>query len=195
MITLKQIADVLRNYKKECAISDIKIAPDGYACSLLENRIDSRWPYTLTVHPIVDKQVLRIRIPKIAEIGPGSMAIEALLMTNAELTYGCVGIDSRNVTFQVNHVCRSDDDNDPPPEVLEKLLDGVVKSVQQVETTTLLCAMLDSGIPRNCANNILDILFPEQEDDEPGEDEPGRPSTPLSNANEGDKQTVANRRT
>lgn len=43
--------------------------------------------------------------------------------------------------------------------------------VRRIETTKLLCGMRDVGVPGNCADNILDILFPEQEDDEPAVDE------------------------
>jgi len=190
MIAPEQIVDVLKNYNKEGGIYDIKISPNGCVCSQLENHINENRPYTIIVHPIIDRQILRVHIPAIADIDPNNMAMELLLMHNAHLVCGCVGVDSRKVTLRLNHACRSDDDNDPPPEVVEKLLDWIIDSLRAIEMTILLRAMLDAGIPRNCADNILNILFPEDEKDEPGEGEPGEPFKSLGNTNQRCSQTV-----
>ena len=86
MITLEKIADVLRNYKKERAISDIKVTADGCVCCQIENRVNTNRSYTMMTQPIVDKQVLRIHIPKIAKIGPDSRVIRLFLVVQWELT-------------------------------------------------------------------------------------------------------------
>jgi len=196
MITLEKIADVLRNYKKEHAISDVKVTADGCVCSQIKNHVNPNRSYTMTVQPIVDKQILKICIPEIAEVRSDGMATELLFMSNACLACGCVGMDShRGLTFHVSYVCRGDDNNDPPPEVIEKLLDGTMDGLREIEMTALFFSMLDAGIPRNCADNILDILFPEDENNEPDKNEPCESSTSVGSTNQDRSKTVENRRT
>ena len=92
-------------------------------------------------------------------------------MTNAEFSYGSIGIKGEHITYQINHLCRSGDDSGPPPEVIEKLLDETEDRLRQIEITLVLSGMLHAGIGRDCADHILDILFPEQDDETP-EQEP-----------------------
>ena len=172
MITPEQIVDVLRGYDEKAGICDTKISPDGCVCSQLENRVNENRPYAIIVHPISDSRILRVHIPEIADIDRSNIAKELLLTHNTNLACGSVGVDSSKVTLQLNHACRSDDENDPPPDVIVKLLDWIIGSLREIEITILICAMREAGIPRSCADKVMTILFPEDENEGLGEGEP-----------------------
>jgi len=163
MITLDQVTTVLE--KQDDQITDVEVDSRGYARCKLSNDVDPARPYALIVHPIPHKRILRICIPSIAKPRPDSCIPGAMARTNTSLTCGSLGISSSgSVNFQINHMCREGED-DPSPEVLQRLLDETIAALREIEMSVLFGAMVDSGIPRNRVDEIMGILFPETEEE------------------------------
>jgi len=169
MIGLKQITDVLENYKKKRDISYFEAADKGYIRCRMKNSVNPSRAYNLIIQPIFDQQLLRIRVPEIAEINTGSTAAKMLLLSDAESRYGSIEISGGSMTFQINHICQADDKNDPPPEVVEKLLDVTASSLRYIEMIVVHGGMLDAGIPEVCVYKIMGILFPQEQEYKSGQ--------------------------
>ena len=142
MFNLEQTAEVLKG-QKDLGIFDVQINPNGYVSSQLENRADPNRPYSLTVRPLDGQRTLKIRISVItlAEYDnpiPGVIASAAVSLGKGELR-----IDSeKGISFEVSHICPDGDDGDLSPEVVEQLIDGLVRNFRQFE----ILAMQGQGL-------------------------------------------------
>lgn len=160
MITLQQIATVLRNRgQKEC-ISDVKISSsDNTVFSRLENRIDPRRPYQLAVTPDEKLQELRILVPLLFKLREDSPLVPKLFDVNAGLGCGGLYIEPSNsiLYFRIQHFCEGR--NESAPEFFERLLVLCVKAIRAIEQVLLFETMLESGLPEEKAELLVKNVF------------------------------------
>jgi hypothetical protein len=164
MITTEEIAEILKNRKD--GISETEITPHGHVEAQLVNRVDTNKSYGLVVHPIKEKLILRVWVSPIARIRRDSNIFRSLTKVNFGLRCGCVGTqDNGSVTFQINHIC-TEADKEPSPEIIERLLDESIEAVQLIEEVVLYGAMVESGVPRDRADQIVKNLLGNDQKDE-----------------------------
>lgn len=169
MISSEQIAELLKSYEQD-SIVNVMIGYDGRVVCRLKSRIDPCRSYMFSVHRLTDEHILRFHISCLAKIRLEGEVPKSLAFANFCFFSGGMGIDSENtVTFQINHPCR-DDDNDPSPQVLEKLMSELIKSVDEIEEIIISAVLRDMGLSYKSADNITGILFgdPHQAADETG---------------------------
>ena len=168
MITTEQIIEILKSRNGE--IAEIGTDPKGFAYGKLARGDDAERPCMLVVDPIAEHLILRVCVLGIARVRPDGRALRALAKANLNLMCGCVGLDDDGkVRYQINHVCTGADETSSP-EILGRLLDETVAAVSAIEKTVLFCEMLDAGVPRKRAHQVMATLFPEDETREPPSD-------------------------
>jgi len=161
MVSSEQIAEVLKNHEQD-GISDVIVGYNGRVGSLLKSRFDPNRSYVLLVHCLTDECILRFRVSGLAGVRLDGKVTEALSWANLCFFSGGLGIDSENtVTFEVNHPCRVDDDNDPSPQVFEKLMDGLLNDIGEIEMIIMSAVLCDMGLSGKRVDNIMGILFPD----------------------------------
>ncbi len=157
MIKPEQITQILGRYS-EC-ISEVETDAEGFVRARFVNKIDSRQPYRLVVDPIEEELILKVWVCPIMKIRHDSQVLRDLTRANINLKCGCVGVDRDGcVTFQLNHVCASND-GEPSPELIERLLDESIETVRYIEKVVLFGAMLEAGIPQGRTNQIVKTLL------------------------------------
>lgn len=160
MITLKQIAAVLRNRGQEECISNVEISSsDNAVFSQLENRIDPKRPYHLSVTPDEKLQELRILVPLLFKLREDSPLIPKLFDVNAGLGCGSLYIEPSNsmLCFRIQHFC--EDHNGATSEFFERLLVLCVKAIRAIEQVLLFETMLESGLPKERAELLVKNIF------------------------------------
>jgi len=164
MITTEQISEILKNRKD--GITEAEIKPRGYVGAKLANHVDANQPYVLVVHPLKERLTLRVWVSPITKLSSESSLFRNLTRANTRLNCGCVGMENNGaVTFQINHLC-DDIDDEPSAEIVDRLLDESIEAVRWIERIVLFGAMVESGVPRNRADKIVDDLLGKDEDQE-----------------------------
>ena len=160
MTTIERITQVLSQHGN--GITDPQVDPEGYVHAQLANGIDSDRPYNLVVHPIEQKQVLRVWVLGISKVRRESGVPLALSRANASLRYGRASVTSDGeIQFQINHLYMPGDEAHLTAEVLGRLLDEAVCATRHIERTVLYGQMIDAGIPVSRARTIMKALFQE----------------------------------
>ena len=162
MITTEQINEILKNHKD--GISEAQISSHGHVEAKLANHVDANKPYLFVVHPIKESLTLRVWVSPITKLSRESSLFRNLTIANTRLSCGCVGMGNNGaVTFQINHLC-DDIDDEPSAEIIDRLLDESIEAVRWLERIVLFGALVESGVPRNRADKIVDDLLGKDED-------------------------------
>ena len=156
----------------ENGVSEPKIDPSGHVAAKLANPVDPDRPYKLIIHPIAEQMILRVCVLPIAKLRSGSSVPQDLAHANLGLRVGCASVTANGVvTYMINHVCRSDDDTDPPAGLVERLIDEAITATRLLEEITLAAAISDAGVPSDRAQEMVKALVSQVESDRVSEDE------------------------
>lgn len=151
-------------------VADIEVRKDAYLLARFPNKVDPGEPHHLVVHPVEEKQILKVVVPSIAEIRSGNAVSRVLANLNFDMLLGKVGMDEEGeVRFEINQACRDGEMDDPSPEIFARLIEVAVEMATEVTFVVTEVGMVEAGVPKDVARGFVKQL--RQQDEEAGEEQ------------------------
>jgi len=167
MLTLEKCRELLT---QQDGVAGVEVCRDAFVKGQFSNRINPDEPHDIVVHPIEEKQVLKVVVPHIAKVKSGSELYRVLSHLTYDMLLGKVGVDQDGeVRFEINHACRDGADVDPTPEVFARLIEVAMDMTNHVVLLATHVGMVEAGVPEDVARKFIE-QFREQEKED-GDDE------------------------
>jgi len=155
MITLDKCRGLLEQQE---GIEAVEVARNEFVRARFANRVDPNSPHNLVVHPIEEKQALKIVVPEIAKVKSGSELFRVLSHLNYDVLVGKVGVDSHDgeVRVEVVHPCRDGAEEDPSPEVFARLVEVAIGLTHDMVMLATHVGMVEAGVPEDVARKFIE---------------------------------------
>ena len=145
MITLERCKELLEH---EDGLEQVEVCGSGFVRAKFTNRMDPTEPHDLVLHPVEEKQVLKVVVPHIARAKSNVELYRVLSHLNYDMLLGKVGVDQDGeVRLEVNQACRDGAEEDPGRDVFARLVELAMDTTQKVAVLVTYWGMLSAGVP------------------------------------------------
>ena len=167
MVTLEKCRELL---ERQDGVEQVEAVRDEFVHAQFANRLNPKEPHDLVVHPVTEKQVLRVFVPHLAKAKSGGELFRVLSRLNYDMLLGNVGVDQDGeVRFEVAQACADGAVEDPSQEVFARLVETAMDMAHHVVVLTTYWGMVDAGVPEAVAKQFVD-QFRQTNSEDDGED-------------------------
>ena len=167
MITIDKVKELL---DQQDGVEGVEVCRNEFIKGQFLNRINADEPHGIVVHPVEEKQVLKVVVPHVAKVKSGGDLYRVLSHLTYDMLLGKVGVDQDGeVRFDISHACRDGADIDPPPEVFARLVEVAMDMTNHIVLLATHVGMVEAGVPEDVARKFIE-QFREQEKED-GDDE------------------------
>ncbi len=167
MKTLDKCKELL---ERQEGVDHVEVVRDEFLHAKFASRLNPKEPHDLVVHPVAEKQVLKVVVPHLAKAKSDGELFRVLSHLNYDMLLGKVGVEQDGeVRFEVNHACVDGTEDDPGQEVFARMVEIAMDTAHHVVMLATYWGMVDAGVPESVAKQFVDQFRQEKPEDD-GED-------------------------
>ena len=167
MKTLDKCKELLEQQE---GVEQVEVVRDEFLHAKFASRLNPKEPHDLVVHPVAEKQALKVVVPHLARAKSNGELFRVLSHLNYDMLLGRVGVDQDGeVRFEICHACVDGAEDDPGHEVFARLVETAMDMAHHVVMLTTYWGMVDAGVPEAVAKQFVD-QFRQEKPEADGED-------------------------
>lgn len=164
MLAVEQAAQLLQRQE---GVEQIEVVRNEFLHATFANHLNPKDPHDLVIHPVAEKQVLKVVVPHLAKAKSNGELFRVLSHLNYDMLLGKVGVDQDGeVRFEINHACVDGAEDDPGQEVFSRLVETAMDMTHHVVMLTTYWGMVDAGVPEAVAKQFVDQFRQKQSEDD-----------------------------